>query len=91
ADGHAVGQRWRGRSIAKGAGYEIAEVIIELAERGQDEDRLWNATPRELIGRLHFSNKIRKRQFAEALAASAMGARGDPKDVKKILKDAERD
>jgi len=40
---------------------------------------------------LHFSNKIRKRAFAEALSVSAMGARGEPKDVKKILKEAERD
>ena len=44
-----------------------------------------------MIGRLYFSNRIKKRNLAQALATSAMGARGEPKDVKKILNDAERD
>ncbi|RWF44298.1 MAG: hypothetical protein EOS65_02670 [Mesorhizobium sp.] len=66
-------------------------MIIALAERGHDENRLWNSTPRELIGRLHFSERIRKHKFAEALTVSAIGSRGEPKDVKKALKDAERD
>jgi len=39
---------------------------------------------------MHFSNKRHKRLYAEAVAVSANGSRGDPKEVNRIIRDADR-
>jgi hypothetical protein len=62
-------------------------VIVELIERGHDEERLWKSTPRELVGRLGFSDRRRKRETGAQLALQATAARGDPKDVKKRIRE----
>lgn len=48
-------------------------------------------TPREIAGWAHFISKGKKREYAENLSLGAMASRGDPKELKKIIKDAEKD
>lgn len=50
----------------------------------------WDYTPRMLAGHMHFAMEHQKREMAAALSLHAMAARGDPKEIKKILKEAER-
>lgn len=51
---------------------------------------LWDCTPRELVGWMYFSSRVKKRRQAEDLAIGAMAARGDPKAVKKQIEDADK-
>lgn len=46
-----------------------------------------NCTPRTLVSRLHFIAPIQKQDHANAIVAAAMGARGDPRVVKKQIKE----
>lgn len=54
---------------------------------GYEVQELMNCTPRTLMSRLHFAAPIQKQNHANAIAAAAMGARGDPRAVKKQIKD----
>lgn len=59
-----------------------------MTERGHSVAELWQCTPRELVGWLYFSNRVKKRRRAEELSVNAMAARGDIKAVKKQIEDA---
>lgn len=48
-------------------------------------------TPREISGSLHFAEIDAKRERAETLVTGAMASRGDPKDIKRQLKEAEKE
>ena len=47
---------------------------------------LWRMTPRQLDGWLHFAGRHKKREAADALQVAAMGARGDPRALKKQIR-----
>ena len=51
----------------------------------------WSYTPRQIKGFLALAGRRRTREYAERLSIAAAGARGDPKAIKKVLKDAERE
>lgn len=51
---------------------------------------LWECTPRELVGWMYFSGRVKKRNRAEALAIGLNASRGDLKQVKKQIEDAEK-
>ncbi|WP_287363827.1 hypothetical protein [Mesorhizobium sp.] len=46
---------------------------------------LWECTPRELVGWMYFSERVKKRRRAEFIADGTMAARGDHKDVNKLI------
>lgn len=54
---------------------------------GHPPAAVWDYTPRQIAGFLHFAGKRRKRETAEALSIGAMAARGDPKELKKQIKE----
>ena len=58
---------------------------------GYDEAVLWNCTPLQLMARIQFASKRKKRDAAMALSLGAMAARGDPRKVKDQLKKLEKD
>jgi hypothetical protein len=51
----------------------------------------YSFTPRQIVGTLHFAERRRRRESREALSLHAMAARGDPKAVKKQLKELDPD
>jgi hypothetical protein len=44
-------------------------------------------TPRQLAGLLHFAARRKKREAAQLLGLHAMAARGEPRELKKKLKE----
>jgi hypothetical protein len=48
-------------------------------------------TPREIAGSLYFAERRRKREAAERLALDALATRGEPRKLKKQIKDMQRD
>lgn len=44
-------------------------------------------TPRQIAGFLYFVMERKKREAAQHLSIGALASRGDPKEVKKTLKD----
>lgn len=48
-------------------------------------------TLREIAGWTHFVNRIKKQEMAEQLSIGASAARGNPRDLKKQIKDLEKD
>lgn len=52
---------------------------------------MWDYTPREVAGWLWYAQRRRKREMLELTIASFDGARGDPKAIKKQIKDLARD
>jgi hypothetical protein len=74
----------------EGSGYEFAEAIEFLIANGHREDAVWNYTPRQLKAFVALAERRRKRERAEELSLQFLAARGDPKVVKKALKDFER-
>jgi len=43
------------------------------------------------MGRMYFSERLRKRKTGETIAVHATAARGDPKAIKKIIKESQKD
>ena len=58
---------------------------------GHPPAEVWGYTPKQLNGFLGFASKRMKREAAHQLSLGAMASRGDPKELKKILKDAEKE
>lgn len=48
-------------------------------------------TPRQLAGYVQFAAKRRKRHTAELISIHATAARGDPKEIKRQLKELSKD
>lgn len=47
----------------------------------------WDYTPRQISGFLFYARAREKREAAQALGIGAMAARGEPREVKKTLKE----
>lgn len=48
---------------------------------------MFGYTPKRIAGFMHFAAKRRARDAADTLQLNALAARGDPKDLKKTVKD----
>jgi hypothetical protein len=48
-------------------------------------------TPRELAGALQFAEADARREAGEKLSLAASAARGEPRDLKKLIKDLTKD
>ena len=48
-------------------------------------------TPRQIAGSLYFARRRRQREAAEQLALGALAAGGEPREVKRHLKQLQRD
>ncbi len=47
--------------------------------------------PREIVASLYFAERRRKREAAEQLALGALAARGEPRALKRQIKNLQRD
>jgi hypothetical protein len=47
-------------------------------------------SPRMIVGWLYFARRVEKRRLAQQLSIGAMAARGDPKDLKKQIRELEK-
>ena len=79
------------RSIRYGAGFEIAEAVDALIGADYPPTEVWAMTPREIAGSLHLraADDV-KRDAAEQLAAVALAARGEPRELKRQLEQLQR-
>ncbi|WP_292539113.1 hypothetical protein [Mesorhizobium sp.] len=48
---------------------------------------MWDYSPAEIAGFLRLATERRTLEVAEQLAIGTMAARGDPKEIKKMLKE----
>lgn len=58
---------------------------------GHSPTDVWAYTPSQLSAFLHFATKRRTGEAASALSIGTMAARGEIKDVKKKLKEMEKE
>jgi hypothetical protein len=54
---------------------------------GHPVEAVFGYTPKRIAGFLHFARLRKARDAAESLQLAALAARGDPKDIKKAVKD----
>ncbi len=66
---------------------ELAGTLDELIAAGYEERLLLDLTPKQLMGRVYFTQERKKRELAHAIHVSAMGSRGKPSDIKKQIKE----
>lgn len=57
---------------------------------GHDPQAVWRYTPRQISGFVGFAARRLKREAAQALSLQSMAARGDPKALRKQIKDLEK-
>lgn len=58
---------------------------------GHPPAAVWSYTPRRIVGFLHFAALRRKREMARDLVTTFNASRGKPQDVKRTLKDLEKE
>lgn len=63
------------------------ELLISL---GHNADDVWGYTPRRINAFVKLASKRVARDQASNLSLSALAARGDPKDIKRQLKELSR-
>jgi hypothetical protein len=74
-----------------GPGYELGRAVDFLIKEGHDEGRVWKYTPREIKGWIDFAARRKHHERREATLVAMHGARGDPKELKKMLAKMEKD
>lgn len=52
---------------------------------------MWDYTPRQALGFVWYAARRHKRESIEALVLQFNAARGDPKDIKKQVKEAAKE
>ena len=58
---------------------------------GHPPSEVWDYTPRRIAGFLKLAYRRMARQAAHTLSIQTLAARGDPKDVKRHLKELNRE
>jgi hypothetical protein len=74
-----------------GAGYEIARAIEYLISQGHASATVWKMTPREMTGWISLAARRQIHERAVQLSIMSSAARADAKDLKKQLKEMERE
>jgi hypothetical protein len=65
--------------------------VESLIAAGHSPGDVWGYTPRQLKAWLQLAARRRRHEMAEAITVAAMGARGDPAEMKRKLSQMTKD
>ena len=69
----------------------IAAAVEQLIAAGHDQIDVWGYTPKRLFGFLSLLNRRRRIEAQEFLSLSLLSARGEKKDLEKVMKELRTD